>query len=433
MKPPHKYSGFNHLADLAERAKARNDPNIQSLLLATAITESRSLVNATSKILGLKAAVEEIEQFPFETPQESSLNPQNTPAPKILMGVVKRLATAFFYLIDYLCMHALVLGAPGTGKTNLFYAILAQLMAMNIPILVIDKDKQDYRVLKKLFPNLVVLRADKDLIYNTLQVPPGVPPKYWLTKWVEIFSGSCGLMVASKSMLIKALNELFEQMGVFNGSGNYPTTLDLLNKVQSYNLKGKYRSAQFQDTIINRLYAFNYQLGECCSYSQGISIDWIGQTPLVIEVKGVSDFIGRFLIATILFALMFRRIAANQRGEGLSHATCIDEAHWINADSPDAKKYTPISTLMAQCREFGMGLLVGSQSAIPLEPAMFVNSSLGVCFRLGSGLDIKEVRNAFALSPEQADYIPRMGLGEAIVRIPKEYPFVIQTLKTNFG
>lgn len=89
-----------------------------------------------------------------------------------------------------------------------------------------------------------------------------------------------------------------------------------------------------------------------------------------------------------------------------------------------------MATVLSQARTTGLSLLSADQGA-QLERALFVNSTTKLCFRLGDGHDIETMRKAMALTREQADYIPKLDTGEAIVRIPKEDPFVIKTPKVK--
>ena len=435
MKNPYHYSGSSHLIDLADRAKVRNNPTFQKLAFAASVTKNPSLVNGVTRILEQKAAYEDIRQVPFDYMPREIADFKNDQQAKILIGVDRDTREPFFYSLNELCMHGLVLGQAGTGKTTLFYGILAQLLKMGIKVLIIDKDKVDYRVLKKMFPNLIVLRAIEDFYFNTLQVPPGVTPKHWYTKWVEVYCKSNDLLKGSMRVLNRAFEELTDEYPEFSSGEDFPKLEDVYNKVESFNFTGKqYRSAGIQDSILSTLDGTIKQLGETCTYSKAIPIDWIVNNSLIIEFKGLSDYIARFMVSCILYGIMYYRIANAQRGSILRNVCCIDEAHWLLPPglTNDKTEYSPLASLLAQCRALGLSLLIGSQSAM-LEPATFDNATLKLCFRLGSGHSIEEAQKALGLNQEQAAYIPRMGLGQAIVRVPESNCFLIQTLKTNFG
>ena len=58
------------LIELARQAKALDDRYVQWALLALAVTNDPGLANALKMKLGIRAAVEMIDPFPFDTPSE---------------------------------------------------------------------------------------------------------------------------------------------------------------------------------------------------------------------------------------------------------------------------------------------------------------------------------------------------------------------------
>jgi hypothetical protein len=422
----------SRLLDLADRAKVRSNPDFQRLAIAAEVTKSPSLIKAVEKTIGLKAAYEDVIQNPFDYLPDKVAELKYSKEPKVLIGVDRVSGDPFFIPLVNLTEHGLFLGQSGTGKSELFLGMNAQFLEMGINILIIDKDKVEYRVLKQYYPDLVILRATENFYFNTLQVPPGVHPKHWYTKWVEIYCKTNDLLKGSMRILLRAMEELAPY---FKPNGESPTLRDVYNKVESFNFSGKqYRSSGIQDSILSTLYTTIKQLGKTCTLSKAIPIDWIANTPLIIEFKGLSDYIARFLVSCILYGIMYYRIANNHRGKILRNICCVDEAHWLLPPglSDEKKEYSPLATLLAQCRALGLSILIGSQSAM-LEPATFDNTSLKCCFRLGSGHSISEAQKALGLTYEQAAYIPKLGLGQVIVRIPENNVFGIQTLKTNFS
>ena len=58
------------LIEMARQAKALDDPFVQRVLLALAVTNDPGLANALTMKLRLRAVVEMIDPFPFDTPAE---------------------------------------------------------------------------------------------------------------------------------------------------------------------------------------------------------------------------------------------------------------------------------------------------------------------------------------------------------------------------
>ena len=58
------------LIEMARLAKALDDPFVQRALVALAVTNDPGLANALQMKLGLRAVVEMMDPFPFDTPAE---------------------------------------------------------------------------------------------------------------------------------------------------------------------------------------------------------------------------------------------------------------------------------------------------------------------------------------------------------------------------
>lgn len=130
--------------------------------------------------------------------------------------------------------------------------------------------------------------------------------------------------------------------------------------------------------------------------------------------------------------MFMHRIAVGERGNILRNLVVIDEAKWLAPPGYNDKlAFSPLTYVLSQAREVGMGLVLADQTA-ELDEAVFVNSLTKVCFRLGSGKDIRKIRDAFSLTQAQADFINRLDTGQCIVRVPSEDPFLLQTLRVNF-
>ena len=80
-----------------------------------------------------------------------------------------------------LLMHTAILGRSGSGKTNVVYCLLKQLMKNKTPFLIFDW-KKNYRKLLLKEKDLLVFTPGLDvspLYFNPLIPPPNVAPKIW--------------------------------------------------------------------------------------------------------------------------------------------------------------------------------------------------------------------------------------------------------------
>jgi len=419
------------LFKMAEIAKLEKNDAVKRIISTVAVTNNLKLAHDICIPLNLKAVYELLQQFPFKPPSQDVSDKNLLNNRFLILGKVKREKRPFLYPADLFNQHGLLLGASGSGKTTLLYGIILQCMMQGIPVLIVDKDKEDYRHLRRFRPELLVFKAYENFIFNPLEPPLNVKAEHWFPVFVQVFSKTNSLLDGSESLLIRAMKKLYDEFGVFEGSDTYPTIIDLHEKVQSYNFKGNRRDAGFQDSILNRLHAYIDLNKEVYEYSRGIPIDWLARQSFVLEVKGLTDRIGRFTVSILLYGLFLHRIASGQRGNSLKNLVVVDEAKWLAPYGYNQHvSFSPLTSVLSMAREAGIGMIIGDQTA-RLEDSVFVNSRIKFCFRLGDGADIDKAKKSMSLTNDQSEYLNKMDIAECIVRIPKEDPFVIETLDVN--
>ncbi len=416
-----------------ELAKLKKNQSFQNLVMASTLSGDSSIMNDVIPYIRSKAINEIFRDFPFQQPSEEISKHDVFNDRAIIIGKVKDEKRFFTYPIDWLNQHAVLTGGSGTGKTNLLYGIILQCMSKGVPVIIFDKDKTDYRHLRRLNENLMVFNASEIPIVNPLAPPPGLSPKHWLAVFIQVFAKSHDLLGASEALLIDATTKLYEKYGVYDGKDEYPTMIDLYEKIRSYNFRGNSRRAGYQDSIMNRLEAYVSLNPELFEYSKCISIEWLLRHSFVYEVKGFVDRMARFMMTILLYYIFSYRIANGDRGNILKTLVVIDECKWLAPYGFNENiGHSALSSILSMGREVGLGLILADQTA-KLEDSVYVNSMLRICMRLQNGEDKDKAGRTMSLRKDQADYITKLDRGEAIVRIPKEDPFVIETLKVNLG
>jgi hypothetical protein len=127
--------------------------------------------------------------------------------------------------------HTLNLGHSGCGKSFLNKFIIPQLAAKGVCVKVFDNENEYKDLIKVVEPGKIYIidpHFDRD---NPFEPPPGVPPKEWLSKLINIFREVFYLRDGSINLLRIMLNDLFYSRGIFSGGDNYPSILDLVNKL----------------------------------------------------------------------------------------------------------------------------------------------------------------------------------------------------------
>ena len=414
------------LIDLAKTAKVHDEPWFQHFARAAVLANDPELVQTLVEVLRPRAIDELLKGIPFTNPSADELRAQVEARCPILFGRLFDTDVPFLQSAHLGAQHMLILGATGSGKTNLMYGLGLQARAHGISSWFIDRDKQDYRHLLRMWPELVVLDVRRDLKLNPMEVPAGVDPAAWLASFVTIFVKSNNLLDGSESLLLRVLTGLYRDHGIFDGSLDYPTLYDLRGRIVRLKIPRYSRESGFRDSIKNRLDAYLTTNPDCYAVIRGMALPELEQHSLVLEARGLSERHVRCLLSWLVHGVFARRIAAGERGSSLRLQIFIDECKDIIPKGYNANLgYSPIASLLAQSREVGVGYVWADQTA-QLEDAAFVQSRTKLCMRLGSGEDIDRVRKAFALSKEQAAFIARLDTGQAIIRVPRLDPFLIE-------
>lgn len=424
---------IDSLVELAQKTGTDKEEWVLKMLVAISRTGSPGLIKAFITKLQDRALVEALDPYPFDRFIQAEFRPEYF-RNHVLLGRIKGTNSPFWYPIRDLTKHLLVLGKPGSGKTNLNYLIAWQ--TINRASLWIFDRKQDYRHLVRLFPDKILVfdLLKKQFIFNPLSVPPGVHPKKWLEIFSDVFCRSNSLLDGSLGLLIIELDKLYQRYGVYNGGQNYPSFFDLLQRLKNLPLNPRSRTEGYRESLVNRVGAYLSTNPDLYNCSTGYPLEELLNRNIVFELHGMLDQQARFWINIMLYWLFCYRIEKKERGNELKNLVIFDEAKSVfNPFHNENIGFPPITYMAAMLREFGVGLVASDQSA-QLDNAIFANSYCKILFPLGSGEDLAKMQKAMSLTNEQVDYVHKLKMGEAIARFPAyPKPFVVQIPRFPLG
>lgn len=347
--------------------------------------------------------------------------------------------------IDDLTRHTFVTGVTGAGKTNTCLLLIKAVADRNIPFLVIEPAKREYRQLTvsgQLNCNVYTLgdEAENPLRLNPFQFVPGFPVLTHIDYLKAIFNASFPMYASMPYILEEAILGVYEDWGwdVTTGKNRFmdgpaamqllPTLSDLFNRIDVVVAEKRYAERLTMD-ITAALKARIKSLmigskGKMLDTRASDSFDNLFTKPTILELRRIgSDDEKCFLIA-LLLVWLYEFCETRPASNGLQHLTLIEEAHRILQNLPPASSemigarsqaVNTFSNMLAEIRAYGEGLVIVDQIPAKLSPDVIKNTDLKILHRLVAADDRNFVGQAMTLTSEQNDQVARLQTGDAVV------------------
>lgn len=338
--------------------------------------------------------------------------------------------------LDDFTKHGLIVGMPGSGKTNFSLGMLLQFWRdYHIPFLAIEPTKNEYRSLVDAIPDLQVFTPGKGDISNFI-INPFIPPDN-----VTVETYAPGLMTAFKAafqmpsplpnVFSNAINSSYVKYGWKKRSttadsdaepfGMYEFIRVFKQVASNLGYKGESK-ANIESAGVLRLISLIEQNSNIYDTIHSIPLKDLLSKPTVIELNAISDKEQKSLIMAFLLIMICVHTKNNVIGDGvLKNIILIDEAH-VLLDKSDAEaggtKATTISTIedmIAEVRSLGTGIIIADQSPTKMGKYIVANTNVKVMFKLVE----KESRDIMSvttnMSAREYEELARLGVGQAMI------------------
>jgi hypothetical protein len=283
------------------------------------------------------------------------------------------------------------------------------------PVLIFDL-KQDYRHLVSERSDLLVLPW-QHLRFNPLQPPPDVPARRWAQVLTEVFGHATALLSGSKNYLMQQLVHLYQH---HDTEDDWPTLHDLTAALKDHDLNHVRKTANYRDTVVNRLDGMLLTAGDIFATPSGhISPDILAAN-VVFEFDGLSTDLQNFLMEALFTWVYEHRVAQGDRGDGLRHVFVLDEGKRVFSaykERQDAAGLPTIDEITAKMREFGEGLLVADQEPAKLTDSIKANTHTKLLLPMGDHSQFRSVADTMDLTQRQRRIAARLDTGEAVLQV----------------
>ena len=340
--------------------------------------------------------------------------------------------TIGFFLKD-LAKHMLVVGTPGSGKTTFSVSLLDRLWKdHNIPFLVIEPAKNEYRALVQSIPELQVFTPGKNFI-SPFVFNPFVPPK---NVKLETYKSTLKTAFAAAVSMSTPLDKIFEE-SINNCYSDFRwlDTYTVDDKGKTFNISDFIKC--FQQTFDEIGYTgdaknigragvvrLNSLVNLFDNYFS-IPIEDILKKPTIIELAAIENSGQKALIIALLLLSILAYVNSNYVGEGgLKNVILLEEAHvLLDADTnagqgdanPSAIAQGLVKRMLAEIRSYGVGLVIADQSPRKVSTDVVALTDMKMVFRLVESVDKQIIGDSTNMTDVQVQRMAKLKPGEAFL------------------
>ena len=334
-------------------------------------------------------------------------------------------------------MHTFVAGSAGSGKSNTVYQMLTELMQRNVPFLVIEPAKGEYKNAFGSLPDVSVFSTNPDVArlvnINPFTFPKSIHVLEHVDGLVEVFGVCWPLNDGMRAFLKDAILRSYEVVGWDLGSSTFegkhlefPDFDVLAEQLDELILESNYSShikSSYHDSLLTRVRSLTVGLNKYIFTLDQTPYEDLFDKNCVLDLSRVKSAETTALImGFVLYALNEHRVAENsQNGGELKHVTVLEEAHILLRNSsndawdPANKSMDMITNTIAEMGAYGEGFVLVDQSPSLVNSTAIKNTRTKIVLRTPEISDRKAVVGSMGLSDIQVNELANLSSGAAVV------------------
>ena len=340
--------------------------------------------------------------------------------------------------------HIFIAGVTGSGKTTTCHKILLQ---SNLPFLVIEPAKTEYRILRKnnQCKDLLVFTLGNDNVAPFRLNPFEFMPHENITSHVDMIKASIEAafdMEAAIPQLIETiLYRCYEDCGwdiTTNKNSKYedpfadnvnafPTFSDMLKKIEAVVTEQKF-DERLKNDYIGSIRARLQSLilgskGLMLDTKRSVDFDDLLDRKVVLELEGIKNGSEKALVMGFVLSAFNEAVRERYLRERKTHPhiILIEESHrllsrFVPGDSLNKKQAVEtFADMLAEIRKYGESLIIVDQIPNKLAPDVLKNTNTKIVHRIFAQDDKEAVGNTMALQQDQKEFLSNLNIGRAIM------------------
>ena len=363
------------------------------------------------------------------------------PEERIMLGRVFDLGRITNKIVELenksLNMHTFITGSTGSGKSNTVYQILSELHQDNIPFLVIEPAKGEYKDVFGHMPDVNVFSTNpnvSELInLNPFKFPSSIHVLEHVDGLVEIFSACWPMYDAMPSFFKDAMLKSYESVGWDLGSSTfdgdeveYPDFEILTEQLNDLIESSDYASdikSNYRGALITRVKSLTVGLNKFIFTSEQTPYERLFDENCILDISRVKSGETKALIMGMMVYILneYRVDRKTSNNNGLKHITVLEEAHNLlkntaNGESELVSKSVEMLTqTIAEIRTYGEGFIIVDQSPSSVDISAIKNTNTKIVLRTPEANDREAVGRSMGLTENQVNEIAKLPGGVAVV------------------
>ena len=342
---------------------------------------------------------------------------------------------------EQLDKHVFITGVTGSGKTTTCQKIL---MDSELPFLVIEPAKTEYRILANKYEDILIFTLGRDNVAPFRLNPFEFFKHESITSRVDMLKASMEaafeMEAAIPQIIESSIYECYKKYG-WNISTNeneifddpfadgvyaFPTFSDLIVQINETVEKQGFDDRLKNDyigSIKARLEGLTVGAkGLMLDTRRSIDFEKLLEKKVVLELEEIRSGSEKSLIMGFILTNLLEAIKAKFKKNGeFNHITLVEEAHrllskYMPGDSPTKKQGVETFTdMLAEIRKYGESLIIVDQIPNKLTPEVLKNTNTKIVHRIFAQDDKEAIGNTMVLSDEQKGFLSNLEVGRAIV------------------
>lgn len=342
---------------------------------------------------------------------------------------------------DSLASHLFVTGSTGAGKSTFIYALLRKLFNENIPFLVVEPAKGEYKNALGSLEGVSVFGTNpyafsKILRLNPFSFPEKVHVMEHIDRLIEILNAAWPMYAAMPAILKEAVEGAYRRCGwdlsrsVCKGPRVFPDFSDLLVELPEVISASAYDTevkSNYTGALVTRIKSLTNGYYRAIFQKDEIAPECLFDSSAIVDISRVGSSETKSLLMGVLFLKLqeHRMSSATTANSALKHVTVLEEAHNLLRRTGTSqgmetanllgKSVEMMTNAIAEMRTYGEGFIIADQAPGLLDPAVIRNTNTKVVLSLPDAEDRALVGKAQNLNEDQVNELARLKTGCASV------------------